>query len=169
MKNNLGTEKHRLDLAIVAELAQLLNQRGMTLATAESCTGGSIGALLTALPGSSSWFNGGIISYTNDAKINLLGVDAVTIYKQGAVSQEVVEMMAMGGRRALAADICVAVSGIAGPDGGSRDKPVGTVWVAWSFREQEVASELFHLVGNRGEVQNRAVHVAVKGIMERFL
>ena len=156
------------DLVLASELACLLTDAGLTLATAESCTGGAIGALLTALPGSSSWFNGGIICYSNSSKINLLGVESRAIDEYGAVSQEVVEAMAAGGRAAMQTDFCVAVSGIAGPGGGTNEKPVGSVWIAWSSSGGMVESQLYHFSGDRREVQRIAVSTALKGIISRL-
>jgi len=152
------------DVALASEVARLLIEKNFTLATAESCTGGAIGALLTTLPGSSSWFNGGIISYSNAAKTSLLGVGSDIIEKYGAVSQEVVEAMAKGGRAAFTADISVAVSGVAGPGGGTHDKPVGYVWVAWCSGKGELTSQLFYFDGERSQVQKQAVREALKGV-----
>lgn len=156
------------DKKLAFEVAKLLVDKGLTLATAESCTGGAIGALLTSLAGSSSWFNGGVISYTNDVKINLLGVPTEIINKYGAVSQEVVEYMAIGGCDALRSSMCVAVSGVAGPGGATLTKPVGTVWIAWCANGVVVNSQLFQLSGNRKKVQNAAVRMALKGIVSCF-
>ena len=153
------------DLAI--EVARVFVKKGLTLATAESCTGGAIGAALTALPGSSKWFNGGIISYSNGAKINLLGVEAEAIKAHGAVSKEVVEAMAIGGCQAMAASVCVAVSGIAGPDGGTTEKPVGSVWIAWSQDGLVVTSQLHHFQGSRKKIQSEAVCMALKGLISQ--
>lgn len=117
------------------KIGELLKQKGATIATAESCTGGYISHLLTSIPGSSAYFKGGVVAYSNEVKINLLGVDASTITRDGAVSQSVVEQMAEGVRQKLGADYGVATSGIAGPNGGSEEKPVGTVWIAWATPE----------------------------------
>jgi nicotinamide-nucleotide amidase len=111
-------------------LGRMLADRGKTMATAESCTGGSIAQFITSNPGSSAYFQGGIVAYSNEIKTNLLGVPSETIEKHGAVSQEVAEAMALGAQKALTADYAVATTGIAGPDGGTDEKPVGTVWVA---------------------------------------
>ena len=159
------------DQELANEVARSLSNKGQTLATAESCTGGAIGALLTSLAGSSTWFNGGIISYSNSSKINLLSVESKVIDSNGAVSQEVVEAMAIGGRKALAADVCVAVSGVAGPSGGSVEKPVGSVWIAWCGpgidMSMRVSSQLYHLDGSRKEIQSIAVRMALMGIINR--
>ena len=108
--------------------------RNLMMGTAESCTGGLAAALCTNVPGSSRWFSGSVVSYANSVKTRLLGVNAQLVARFGAVSAPVVEAMALGGIDALASDVCVAVSGIAGPDGGTPDKPVGTVWFATALK-----------------------------------
>ena len=113
-------------------MADLLSKRGWMLATAESCTGGMISAACTDLAGSSNWFERGFVSYSNDAKAELLGVDPVLIAAHGAVSEEVARAMAAGAVTRSCAQVSVAVTGVAGPTGGSRAKPVGTVWFAWN-------------------------------------
>ena len=153
---------------LAAEVGQLLLEKGLTLGTAESCTGGAIGAVLTSLAGSSSWFNGGVISYSNNAKIKLLGVPADSIKTHGAVSQEVVESMAIGGCEAMEASVCVAVSGIAGPGGGAIGKPVGTVWIAWCQKGGRFSSQRYHFSGTRQQIQSEAVSMALKGIVNLF-
>ena len=153
------------DQKLAGDVGRMLIEKGLTLATAESCTGGAIGALLTGLAGSSSWFSGGVISYSNSVKTNLLGVAPSLIENYGAVSQEVVEAMAKGGRKAMGTDLCVAVSGIAGPAGGSVEKPIGTVWVAWCDGNNAVTSKLYQLSGDRHEVQKAAVRMALAGII----
>jgi nicotinamide-nucleotide amidase len=114
--------------ALVAELAQLLPRRGWMMATAESCTGGMIAAACTDRAGSSEWFDRGFVTYSNEAKCDMLGVDAAQIAEHGAVSQVVARAMAHGAARQSRARVAVAVTGVAGPSGGSADKPVGTVW-----------------------------------------
>ena len=121
-----------------------------TISTAESCTGGNISHLITMVAGSSSYFKGSVVSYANEVKINVLGVPESYINQFGAVSKVVVEAMAKGVRKLMDTDYAVATSGIAGPDGGSEDKPVGTVWVAICNRK-EVKSRCLHLSGNRIE------------------
>ena len=167
MRNKLVSHLTQ-DQELAAEVARMFVDKGLTLATAESCTGGAIGALLTSLPGSSVWFNGGIISYSNSAKINLLSVEPESIEAYGAVSQEVVEAMAIGGCKAMEACVCVAVSGIAGPDGGTPEKPVGSVWIAWFGNGPVVSSRLYHFEGGRIEIQTAAVREALKGIISQY-
>ena len=117
------------------EIGRILAQRHQTLSVAESCTGGYMAHLLTGVPGSSCYFKGGIVAYSNEVKIGLLGVEPAVLERHGAVSQPVVEQMALGAQRALQTDYAIATSGIAGPSGGSVDKPVGTVWMAWATPE----------------------------------
>lgn len=111
-------------------IAVRLTKRGLRLATAESCTGGGLGAILSSIPGSSDWFVGGIIAYSNDVKQNVLAVSPRILASDGAVSEACARDMAVGGRRVCGADLCVSITGIAGPGGGSREKPVGTVCFA---------------------------------------
>jgi len=148
MHNNLVSDSSQ-EQQLATEVARMLVKKSLTLATAESCTGGAIGALLTSLVGSSAWFNGGVISYSNASKIKLLNVNPDAIDTYGAVSQAVVEAMAIGGCQALTADLCVAVSGVAGPSGGTSAKPVGSVWIAWCGPEQRLTSGLYHFDGDR--------------------
>lgn len=117
------------DIPVEAVVGKILKEKQLMLATAESCTGGNIAHLITTIPGSSEYFKGSVVAYSNDVKIQILGVSQETLEKHGAVSQEVVEQMAEGILKKLDADIAVSVSGIAGPDGGSEEKPVGTVWI----------------------------------------
>ncbi len=141
---------------------------GKTIATAESCTGGWIAKILTDFPGSSDVFGTGIISYSNDAKHDLLGVPSDTIATHGAVSEPVVVAMASGVRVQSGADIAVAVSGIAGPGGGSPDKPVGTVWLAWSTAAgTQTDRQVF--AGSRDAVRSRTVRHALEGLIARLL
>lgn len=114
------------------EVGRILAQRNQTLSVAESCTGGYIAHLITGVSGSSSYFKGGVVAYSNEVKVGLLGVDPQMLEQHGAVSQPVVEQMALGAQRALRTDYAIATSGIAGPSGGSDEKPVGTVWMAWA-------------------------------------
>lgn len=135
------------------------------LATAESCTGGGVGEYLTRVPGASSWYAGGVISYTNRVKSDVLGVDKALIELHGAVSDAVVCAMVQGVLRSLNADIGVAVSGIAGPDGGSPEKPVGTVWFAWCVAGAVPSSRMCCFVGNRTLIRAQAVECALDGLL----
>lgn len=117
-------------ISLSSELGELLKERNYMLATAESCTGGNISAAITAVPGSSEYYKGSIIAYSNEVKMNLLQVKEQTLIKHGAVSEETVREMVKGAMKSLNTDCAVATSGIAGPSGGTPDKPVGTVWIA---------------------------------------
>ena len=140
--------------------------QGRTLATAESCTGGGIGAELTSVPGSSKVYKGGIISYTNEVKINQLGVDPAILNREGAVSASVAEAMAFGVRERLQADLAVSVTGLAGPDGDEFGNPVGTVFIGYSDKNKTVSCKyLFY--GDRQEIRWQATEAALKMILER--
>ena len=123
-----------------AEVGVLLRKSHLSVAVAESCTGGNIARMITSVPGSSDYFKGGIVAYDNDVKMNLLGVDRKTIEKHGAVSKPVVMQMAVAVRKRLNADYAIATSGIAGPSGGTLEKPVGTVWIAIASEEETKAT-----------------------------
>ena len=148
------------DMLMEEVIGQYLIQLGHTMSAAESCTGGYLSHLLTSIPGSSAYFNGSIVSYTNQAKSKLLGVPADIIAKHGAVSQEVVEAMAMGSRKQFSTDYALAISGIAGPDGGTPEKPVGTVWIALAT-EKGVQSQLFNFGEHRGRNIRRSALAAL--------
>ena len=154
-------EKDALVLALAAEL----RARHLSCATAESCTGGLIGAMLTAVPGSSEWYLGGVVSYANRVKQALLEVRAEDLASSGAVSEPVVCAMAAGACRATGADAAMATSGVAGPGGGSPDKPVGTVWIAVALRGQTRA-KVFHFSGSRDEIRLQAARQAVQMLLE---
>lgn len=136
------------DTTLEEACALILKSKKLSIATAESCTGGYVGHLITSIPGSSAYFKGGILSYANDVKINQLGVKSSTLEKHGAVSQETIEEMALGVCNVLKTDIGLATSGIAGPDGGTEAKPVGTIWVAMAYKGR-VISKLLRLGNTR--------------------
>lgn len=150
--------------AFVEELAALLLARGMRCATAESCTGGLTGAMLTARPGSSDWYLGGVISYANEVKKRLLGVREEDLATVGAVSEPVVRSMALGACKATGAEAAMSTSGVAGPGGGSEEKPVGTVWIGWALNGRTRA-KVFHFAGSRDEVRVQAARQAVAGLV----
>jgi nicotinamide-nucleotide amidase len=152
--------------AIVLELADHLRRRGWWVASAESCTGGGIAAALTDLAGSSDWFDRGFVTYSNQAKQEMLGVSPQTLLRFGAVSRETVLEMARGALGHSRAHLSVAVSGIAGPGGGTPDKPVGTVWLAWAS-DGDVAAVQRHFPGDRAAVRAATVDVALWGLLER--
>ena len=138
---------------------------GKTLSTAESCTGGMIGSLLTAVPGSSLVYKGGIISYWSEVKQNLLGVDAVLLESRGPVSEPVAAAMAEGARRALCTDVAVSVTGLAGPDADDFGYPVGTVFVGYADEKNSIVKE-FHFSGDRDSVRRQAAEAALRLILE---
>ena len=150
---------------LVERLADLLLKKGLRLATAESCTGGLIAGACTDLSGSSNWFERGLITYSNDAKTELLGVDAALIARRGAVSEQVAQAMAQGALAHSHAQVAVAVTGVAGPTGGSRAKPVGTVWFGFAVPGQLI-TEKMHFVGDRAAVRAATVHHALKRLTE---
>ncbi len=141
-----------------------LLRRAWTVTCAESCTGGGIAHGITAVAGSSQWFNASFVTYSNSAKVQLLGVDATVLAEHGAVSEAVVCAMAQGAARAAAADVAVAISGIAGPDGGSADKPVGTVWLAW-FGPMGTVARRCQFEGNREQVRQQAITAGLAGLV----
>lgn len=145
-------------------LGQELTGHRLRLAVAESCTGGLIAHSLTNVPGSSSWFAGGIVAYANDVKTRLLFVSVNEIAAYGAVSREVVSAMAVGVKNALQTDAALAVSGIAGPGGGSPEKPVGTVWIAWSLG-QIVRCERYLFSGTRLQIKKQTTVLALEGML----
>ena len=152
-------------LAQTTNLADILQQKGWLMATAESCTGGMIAAACTDLAGSSNWFERGFVSYSNDAKTELLGVDAALIARHGAVSEEVVRAMVQGAIRYSRAQVAVAVTGVAGPAGGSAAKPVGTVWFGWAT-PAGVVSEMVCFDGDRAAVRMATVCHALRRLAE---
>lgn len=153
---------------LAAELGRILSERGLKLVTAESCTGGWIAKTITDVPGSSGWLDRGFVTYSNDAKSDMLGVDADTIARQGAVSKAVVAEMAMGALANSPAEVSVAVSGIAGPGGGSADKPVGTVWFAWSVPETGLSTHCECFDGDREAVRRQTVVLALKTLIRQL-
>ena len=154
---NMNPEKR---ISMEEAIGLLLKESGKTIATAESCTGGYIAHLLTSISGSSTYFKGSIISYANEVKQEVLGVSEEDLIQQGAVSQAVVEQMAKGVRDKMKTDYAVATSGVAGPDGGSDEKPVGTVWIAFAS-EHKVVSKKFLFEKNRERNIRRAALAAL--------
>jgi nicotinamide-nucleotide amidase len=147
--------------ALCVQLAQALTRRRWSLVTAESCTGGMIAAACTDLSGSSLWFERGFVTYSNEAKTECLGVGASLIREHGAVSEAVVRAMADGALAHSRADVSVAVTGVAGPTGGSADKPVGMVWFGWSV-DGLLAAEVQHFAGDRAAVRAATVEHALR-------
>lgn len=146
-------------------LGAALQEQRLTLATAESCTGGLFAAIMTALGGSSSYFKGGVVAYDNTIKISLLDVPESLIATHGAVSKQVAEAMAYGGQKRLGTDLCIAVTGIAGPSGGTREKPVGTVWSGLAYRDR-VSSQLWQLHGDRTAIRSASCAAMLQWLLE---
>jgi len=153
--------------ALVARLAEALRTRRAMLATAESCTGGMVAAACTSLAGSSDWFERGVVTYSNGAKSELLGVDPALVARHGAVSEEVALAMAQGLLARAPAAFAVAVTGIAGPGGGSVDKPVGTVWIATAARAGAGEAALLRADGDRAAIRQQSLVRALEQVLAR--
>ena len=151
---------------LARRVGRRLKSAGATLATAESCTGGWAAQAVTSIAGSSGWFERGFVTYSNAAKRELLGVRRSTLSRHGAVSEQTAREMARGALRGSRADIALAVTGIAGPGGGSADKPVGTVCFAWARKAREVRSETLRFRGGRTSVRRQSVVRALEGVLE---
>lgn len=151
---------------LAARVASAMQQDTLMLSTAESCTGGWIAKTLTDLPGSSAWFDAGVVTYSYAAKESLLGVRRETLERSGAVSEETALEMASGALERLHAGVAVAVTGIAGPSGGTPDKPIGTVWIGWQRRGGAAHAKLFHFAGDREAVRRQTVAAALAGVLE---
>lgn len=147
---------------IEEDVVSLLRGRGWKLATAESCTGGLIGHRITNVPGSSAVLLGGVVAYDNEVKERILGVPGETLVRHGAVSEEVARAMAIGARDLLGADIAVAVTGIAGPTGGTPEKPVGTTCIAVVYRDGSMEARTFHWQGDREDNKRRSADAALE-------
>lgn len=147
------------------QLGKQLKLQKILVATAESCTGGWVSEAITAIPGSSSWFDRGFVTYSNAAKQEMLGVKAITLDQFGAVSEETASEMAAGALKNSQAQLSVSITGIAGPDGGSDDKPVGTVWFAWAD-QNSIISKQHIFTGDRASIREQAVITALDGLLE---
>lgn len=150
--------------ALAARLGEGLSAKGWRLATAESCTGGWVAQAVTAISGSSNWFDRGFVTYSNEAKQDMLGVQPATLAEYGAVSEAVVGEMVEGVLARSRADLALAISGIAGPTGGTAEKPVGTVCVAWAARSGARLARTFHFSGDRAAVRRQSVAAALSGL-----
>lgn len=148
-----------------ARVGEALKARKLMMSAAESCTGGWIGQAVTMVPGSSTWFDRGFVTYTNEAKQEMLGVRAETLKQYGAVSAQTVREMVAGALARSRARIAVAVSGIAGPDGGSSSKPVGTVLLAWGEQGGAITAKSMHFQGDRDAVRRQSVIAALEGLL----
>jgi nicotinamide-nucleotide amidase len=151
---------------LAGRVGRMLEVQGRRLVAAESCTGGWIAQCVTSVPGSSGWFDRGFVTYSNESKQELLGVLPDVIARYGAVSAETVAAMAGGALAHSRADCAVAVSGIAGPEGGSPDKPVGTVWLAWQLKGAVAVTRRFRFDGDREAVRRQAVIAALEGLID---
>lgn len=157
------------DLLTLSEsLGHCLRDRGEWLTTAESCTGGWVAQSITAIAGSSAWFDRGFVTYSNGAKQDMLGVPESTLNRHGAVSEATVRAMAQGAIAHSRADWALAITGVAGPTGGSAEKPVGTVCFAWAQRDAGCEAQTCRFAGDRASVREQAVHHALRGLLARI-
>lgn len=156
-------------LQLSEQVGESLKRRGQTITTAESCTGGWVAKVLTDVAGSSAWFERGFVTYSNEAKAQMIGVSEQTLATYGAVSKQVVQEMARGACLAAAADYAVSISGIAGPDGGSAEKPVGTVWFGFAAARGEVITRCECFTGDREAVRRQATAYALQTLWQQFL
>lgn len=154
--------------SLAERLGKALLARGQCLASAESCTGGWVAQCVTAIAGSSAWFERGFVTYSNAAKIDMLGVNPLTLDRQGAVSEATARAMAEGALAHSRADWSLAITGIAGPTGGSAEKPVGTVCFAWAARAGGVLAVTRYLSGDRQTIRAQAVGIALSGLLDRL-
>ncbi len=153
---------------VVEQLAAALQGKGWRMATAESCTGGWIAKACTDVAGSSAWFDRGYVTYSDGAKTEMLGVQPAALQQHGAVSETVARQMAQGALRAAGVATALAVTGIAGPDGGSLEKPVGTVCFAWAIEGQRTDAERMRFQGDRESVRRQSVMHALQGLLQRL-
>jgi len=153
---------------LAARVGERLKQKGLMLATAESCTGGWVAQAVTSVSGSSDWFDRGFVTYSNDAKCDMLGVSVQTLAARGAVSEETAREMAAGALGRSRASAALAVTGVAGPTGGTPDKPVGMVCFAWALRDGAIESETRRFEGDREAVRRQSVQHSLQGLLERL-
>ncbi len=151
---------------LAVQAGKALKAHGLVLATAESCTGGGVAQAITDVAGSSAWFDRGFVTYSNRSKQQLLDVSPATLLQHGAVSEATVREMVAGALQHSDAQVAVAVSGIAGPDGGTPDKPVGTVWFAWGLQDGMTLAQRHQLKGDRAAVRAQSVRIALQGIID---
>lgn len=151
---------------LVLDVSKELTQHGLKLVTAESCTGGGLSYWLTSVPGSSDWLERGFVTYSDASKVEILGVNPLTLETAGAVSEQTAREMAEGALSKSHADISIAITGIAGPTGGSSEKPVGTVWIAWARRDVPTLAEVTIFPGDRQEIRLRSIASALEKLLE---
>ncbi len=161
--NSDVNERNIIDLA--AKVGRCLQQKGLRIVSAESCTGGWLGQAITAIEGSSAWYEHGFITYSNYAKHKILGVSLITLEKYGAVSEITAQEMALGAQHNSRAQVSVAITGIAGPSGGNEAKPVGTVCFAWFLGNSSIESKTYLFSGNREAVRRQSVIKALRGLL----
>ncbi len=149
---------------LAQQLGLLLKSKEKIIATAESCTGGWLAQIITEVSGSSAWFDRGFVTYSNAAKIQMLGIKSETLDKFGAVSAQTAVEMVKGALDHSDADCAIAVTGIAGPEGGTAEKPIGTVFIAWAYKNQEIKVIQKKLTGNRHEIRRQTVKIALEGV-----
>jgi len=149
---------------LAQQLGLLLKSKEKMIATAESCTGGWLAQIITEVSGSSAWFDRGFVTYSNAAKMQMLGIKSETLDKFGAVSAQTAVEMVKGALDHSDADCAIAVTGIAGPEGGTAEKPIGTVFIAWAYKNQEVKVIQKKLTGNRHEIRRQTVKIALEGV-----
>jgi nicotinamide-nucleotide amidase len=154
--------------ALAEELGRRLAARGAHVATAESCTGGLVAGAITAIAGSSGWFERGFVTYSNEAKVEMLGVPATILEEHGAVSEPTARAMAEGALGTSGAELAVAVTGVAGPGGGTAAKPVGMVCFAWAAKGGTTSALTRHFPGNREAIRHASVAVALQGLVDRL-
>lgn len=158
-----------MELIVLAEqLGKKLMGQHLKLVTAESCTGGWVAEAVTAIPGSSEWFERGFVTYSNIAKQEMLGINKATLAQFGAVSEQVAREMVQGALARSYADIALSVTGIAGPEGGTSEKPVGTVWFGFAQKEAKAIVRLKHFTGDREAIRRRAVEYALNELLSEF-
>ncbi|MGB8516832.1 MAG: nicotinamide-nucleotide amidohydrolase family protein [Gallionella sp.] len=151
---------------LATQVGAALKSHGLMLVTAESCTGGGVAQAMTNIAGSSAWFERGFVTYSNLSKQQMLGVSAATLALHGAVSEATVREMVSGALAHSSAQVALSVSGIAGPDGGTPDKPVGTVWFAWEIQHAQRVSRVHHLHGDRAGIRAQALVIALQGVLD---
>ena len=151
---------------LAQQLAEIADVNDIMISTAESCTGGGLAEVITRVSGSSKWFDRGFVTYSNQAKMDMLGVHASTLDQHGAVSEQTAEEMATGALNHSLADIAVSITGVAGPTGGSPDKPVGTVCLAWANRQNHLQSTRVLFDGDRISIREQSALMAMQGIIE---
>lgn len=153
-------------IMLTQQIGQLLKSKNLMLATAESCTGGEVAQIITSVPGSSGWFERGFVTYSNAAKTEMLGVKPTTITNYGAVSEQTAREMAEGALHHSHADVSLAITGIAGPGGGTVDKPVGTVWLAWAGKKFPTETECKFFSGDRLAVRDAAAQFGLQRLIK---